>query len=110
MLKYKSVYDPEEYEVRLTACWYQMAKQMRIQMFDTDGCPVMTITSCDPSMTLYPGQILVKNYTENEGVLDWLIANELIDPKVVHFFGVLHLCSITDKMIEVCEGMEAMMT
>jgi hypothetical protein len=43
-----------------------------------DGIPVMVATVNIPEVPLNEGEIIVKNYSENEGVLDFLQQNGLV--------------------------------
>ena len=47
-----------------------------IQLIDKeDGCPVMIATVNIPEEVLGKDEVIIKNYSENEGVLDFLVQN-----------------------------------
>lgn len=50
-----------------------------LQLIDTeDGQPVTVATVNMPEVSLEDGEVCVKNYSENEGMLDWLVENDLV--------------------------------
>lgn len=52
----------------------------RLQLVDAnDGIPV-TMASLNPAEILKEDEIAVKNYSENEGMLDFLIENNIVGP------------------------------
>lgn len=50
----------------------------RIQIVDEDGFPYATCTTYVDGLA--PDEIAVKNWSENEGMLDVLIANNIVCP------------------------------
>jgi hypothetical protein len=64
-----------EYNVFLKKGKYSNGRTA-IELIDAeDGCPVMTATVNIPDAHLEKDEIIIKNYSENEGVLDFLIEN-----------------------------------
>ena len=64
-----------EYNVFLKRKKYSNGRTA-IELIDAeDGCPVMTATVNIPDAHLEKDEIIIKNYSENEGVLDFLIEN-----------------------------------
>ena len=55
-----------------------------IQLFDTaDHEPVCTATVNVPEVELPEGYVFIKNYSENEGILETLVAAGIIDPPTI---------------------------
>lgn len=68
-----------------------------MQLYDAELMPYMT-ASVNPEYKLKPGQILIKNYGENEGIL-----NALIDAKIISWnkedvvsvgYTIAYLCKL----------------
>jgi len=67
-----------EYTVILSGGTYANGRQA-IRILDAeDGLPVMTATVNVPEVDLEPGEIIIKNYSENEGCLPFLITNGVV--------------------------------
>lgn len=49
----------------------------RLEAIDEEGFAYMVISL--PHESLIEGEVCVKNYTENEGILDVLIANKIVE-------------------------------
>lgn len=45
-----------------------------------DGAAVMTATVNVPNEYLLPDEVVIKNYSENEGCLSFLVANGVVSP------------------------------
>lgn len=61
----------------------------RINLYDEMGLPYATCTMQLEGVTLADDEVIIKNHSENEGVLDILIQNnvvELTDKVVTHGF------------------------
>lgn len=55
----------------------------RIELYEAGTMePFLSATSNIPALKDLEGYVAVKNYTENEGMLDFLIDNEIVDPPV----------------------------
>lgn len=53
--------------------------RLALEILDSeDGIPVMVATVNIPEVPLNEGEIIIKNYSENEGVLDFLQQNGLV--------------------------------
>ena len=67
------------YEVYLSFGKYRNGRTS-IELLDAqDHQPVMVATvNIDGYTLLHSDQVLIKNYSENEGVLDFLVANEIV--------------------------------
>jgi len=52
---------------------------MGITLFDNeDGLPYATATIHSSTILLMPNEVIVKNYAENEGILDFLLKNNIV--------------------------------
>jgi len=52
-----------------------------LELMDVDdGCPVMVATVNLPAVSLGESEVIIKNYSENEGVLEFLQENEIVGP------------------------------
>jgi hypothetical protein len=68
----------ETYNVRLKFAKYNNGRTA-IELIDVeDGCPVMMATVNLPETDLNEDEIIIKNYSENEGVLEFLIENGIV--------------------------------
>lgn len=77
MYTLKTLYG-ETYQVTLKFGKYSN-KRTAIELIDSeDGCPVMVATVNMPDAELQPDEVIIKNYSENEGVLDFLIENGIV--------------------------------
>ncbi len=69
-----------EYTVILTGGSYANGRKA-IRILDAeDGSPVMTATVNVPDEHIEPDEVIIKNYSENEGCLPFLIANGVVSP------------------------------
>lgn len=66
-----------------------------MQLYDAELMPYMT-ASVNPEYKLEPGQILIKNYAENTGILDALIDANIVDviAEVAVGYTVGYLCKL----------------
>lgn len=71
---------------------------------------VANVTVNIPEIDLEPDEIVVMNWSENEGMLDFLLANELVEKTnrsvQMPFTGMEPIVKITDKFKTIC-GMTA---
>jgi hypothetical protein len=69
------------YTVHITnAGSYANGRQV-IRIVDAeDGAPVMTATVNAPNEYLEPDEVVIKNYSENEGCLPFLVTNGVVSP------------------------------
>lgn len=74
-MKFKTKYG--SYNVKILPKIYMNGRLALLMVDDPGGEPVTTITINTPETHLEPGEIAVKNYTENEGMEDFLLANKL---------------------------------
>ncbi len=70
----------------------------RIQLNDAvDGQPYAVATVNIPELGMVEGYVAVKDYSENEGVLKFLIDNDIVEPPVTHVesgYVKLPICKI----------------
>lgn len=52
--------------------------RIALRYHDEMGQPVATITTNIPTQPLDEGEVIVKNWTENEGILDYLVDEEIL--------------------------------
>jgi hypothetical protein len=86
-LIFKSAFGDEKVTVSI-------GKQV-IQIFDEDGMPFTTATSTIPSLN--GDEFAIKNYAENEGMLTFLVDNNIVNPphRYVHIgFVSFPICRI----------------
>jgi hypothetical protein len=68
-----------------------------LRIFDEYDHPLMTVTKNVPGCSLKKNQILVKNYSENEGILECLEEQEIIERTGMlcsSGFIDLHICNL----------------
>lgn len=77
-MKLKTAY--AEYDVVLR--WKNYNNRRRaLEIIDAeDGCPVMVATVNIPEVPLAENEVIIKNYSENEGVLEFLQENGIVGP------------------------------
>lgn len=74
---YKSKYG--EYNIRLIMDKYNDGNNYRIELYsDTEG-PIAIATTNFPG-SLLSNDVAIRNYSENEGLLDWLLSVNIIAP------------------------------
>ena len=67
-----------EYDCILERLQYQNGRTA-LQLYDAvDGTPVLTATVNIPEAPLNSDQVLIKNWSENEGILDALIEHKVV--------------------------------
>ena len=69
----------DTYNVFLNITAYRNNGRKAIQLIDAeDGCPFMMVTTNLPEENLEDDEIIVKNYSENQGILQFLMQHNLI--------------------------------
>lgn len=77
--KLNSKYDTN-YELFIEMGTYSNGRPV-IQLRDAeDGCPYATATVNLPDVFLKDNEVLIKDYSENEGILDFLVENNIVTP------------------------------
>jgi hypothetical protein len=84
-MKLKTTYS--EYDVSLSWGNYSNGRKALRLIDQEDGLPVMTATVNVPEAELAEKEIIIKNYSENEGVLGFLQENGIVGP-VKRMLGV----------------------
>ena len=60
---------------------YGATRRIALQLTDcTDGEPVAVASVHMPDISLAPDEVVIKDYSENEGMLDALVATGVISP------------------------------
>jgi len=56
-----------------------------------DGIPYMTATICDPDMDIKDDEVIIKNYSENEGILEALEDAGIIQHSYLLNYGMVNI-------------------
>lgn len=92
----------KEYEVTVKLSKYSNDR-IAIQLDDAeDGMPYATATVNMPNVLLEDNEVLVKDYSENEGMLEFLIKNNIVTPTMqgVHAGHVwLPVATVNDESV-----------
>lgn len=72
--------------------------QIKLQLIDAeDGLAVCTPTVILPVGTIDKGNVAIKDYSENEGILSWLFVNDIVGP-VIEFikqgYVTIYVCKL----------------
>ncbi|MFB2836595.1 hypothetical protein [Floridanema evergladense] len=91
-----------DYECQVKVSRYADGLTPCLRLVDSEGIPVATATVNVSNLQLAPDCVVIKNYSENEGILEALIAAEILHPTgqtvpVGHCIG--HICQLTSKML-----------
>lgn len=81
-------------------CFMQIAKysngRTAIQLYDAeDGIPLCKATVNMPEINIEPDELIIKDYSENEGLFDWLVLNEIVIPSITFANNGFVSCPIT---------------
>ena len=77
---YKFVSEYEVYDVQIEFLKYSNGRTA-IELTDAEtGEPVLTATVNIPGVDLTNREVIIKNYSENEGVLGFLMDNNIVGP------------------------------
>lgn len=79
-ISHKSPYDGQEFNLSVSISTYRN-KQKRIKLFDIeDGLPYAEASVCIEDYSLNEGEVAIKNYSENQGILESLIDYGVVEP------------------------------
>lgn len=70
------------------------------------GEKVLTFTVNVPGITLGPGELLIKDWSENEGALDFLLENDLVESTnraVLTGYAMAPVVRMTDQLIQMLD-------
>jgi len=70
------------------------------------GEKVLTFTVNVPGVTLGPGELLIKDWSENEGALDFLLENDLVESTnraVLTGYAMAPVVRMTDQLIQILD-------
>lgn len=99
---YKSI-DKTTYKVEIQPKIYANNGHLALMLSDLeDRAPVAKITISCPELKLGPTEIVVKSYSENEGMVEFLLKNNLIKDKGIRASGYpegARIVQMTDKFI-----------
>lgn len=59
-------------------------KRLAITLTDEEGYPCNRVTVNLPDVSLEDGEIIIKDYSENEGILDCFIENKIVSKPLRH--------------------------
>ena len=76
----------EIFNVHIKRSMYKQGNQTALQLIDEDGFPFATCTVNMPDQ-LEDGEIAVKDYSENEGMLEFLVTNNIVEAPHRHIFS-----------------------
>lgn len=79
-MTYRMPGSDEEEVVRLGFDRYWKDDSLAIQLYDSRGYEFLTVTACVDGSHLAANEIVVKNYSENEGMANELIRNQIVKP------------------------------
>jgi hypothetical protein len=90
-----------EWTCTLEVDHYKNNDRIALQLIElTTGEPVATATVNYPEFPLAPGHVIIKDYSENEGILQALIDAEVVSkPKVYLQFGYVS-CPVCKLLIK----------
>lgn len=73
----------KDYECFFNFRKYAQGGRVRLELADVrDGYPYATVTTNLPEEKLEEGEIIVKNYSENEGIYEQLLAQGIVGPTI----------------------------
>lgn len=76
----------EVFNVQIKHSLYKQGNQTALQLVEEDGMPFATCTVNMPGQ-LEHGEVAVKSYSENEGMLEFLVTNNIVEPPHRHIFS-----------------------
>lgn len=88
-------------ECNVDLVWKQYSNgRKKLQLNDSeDGCPVMVATVNVPEVKLSEKETIIKNYSENEGVLEFLQENGIVGPVKREIGTGFVSCPVVDVLI-----------
>jgi len=88
------------YTVSLEWNKYGSNGRTALELIDVeDGSPVMTATVNIPDAHLEPDEMVIKNYSENEGVLEFLQENNIVGPIIRTVRTGFVTCPVVKKLV-----------
>lgn len=73
---------------------------LRIQLTDADGNPFAVASVAVSGVELEPDEIIVKDYSENEGMLDFLVDNNIVELTDLSVIVGHNMCKIAKVLPE----------
>jgi len=108
VLKIKNIFN-EVVAVELSFSRYSCG-QLAIQLVEKETkCPYLTATvNVSEIKALLPNQIIIKNYSENRGIIDFFVDNGLVKEDYGNFY-VGHgseccICTMTKEFMSLVQG------
>lgn len=91
----------KEWDCLLGIDTYAISERIALLLVDAEDYePIATATVNIPEVNLAEGEIIIKNYSENEGMVDALVKANVIHPTnrlVPCGYTVADVCKFTDK-------------
>lgn len=88
------------YQVTLQVGKYRNG-QTSLQLMDAeDGTPVATASISIPDIDLDENEVIVKDYSENEGMLDFLLENNIAEMRSEYLEVGYNICSVVKLLPE----------
>ena len=83
---------------------YMVNNRIAIGLVTEDGEPMATATVNIPNVTLNPHEVLIKDYSENEGMWEALVDGNVIDSQprgvIVTGHATVNIAKLTKESIE----------
>jgi len=99
-MQFKGKYGTYDVEMKISS--YNKNGQTRLDFVDSqDGQPILTATSCIDE-DLLPNEVAIKNYSENEGVLDFMMNEEIISSPLRYYksgYVNIEICKINETLL-----------
>lgn len=88
----KVIFNNEE----LTVVWDKYHNgNTALRLVDANGFPYMTATTNDSDLVLEEGEILIKDYSENRGIMDALVEAGIVEDRVLRNAAVITRLLVT---------------
>jgi hypothetical protein len=99
-MNYKLETPYSNYTVSLEWSKYSSNGRIALQLIDAeDGSPIMTATVNIPDVPLQSDEMIIKNYSENEGVLEFLQENKIVGPIIMTVQTGFFRCPVVKKLV-----------
>jgi len=101
-IQIRTKYTPKgDYEIFNVGMYYDKSPALKI--FNMNGEPQLTVTVCIDHAKPAAGNVFVKDYSENEGVMDALIAANILKEAIgthISGFVTIYECPMTTAFLK----------